>query len=92
MKGGGCIRQAEWHDIEFICAVTGDEGGFIAVGGVNGDLVVATKEVEFCEYSCVCKAIVKVVNAGDRESVFDCNIVETAIVDTHSHGSVFLFD
>ena len=56
-----------------------------------GDLVIARVEVEFGEVFGFAEVVVEIINAGNREVVFNGDIIQTTIVDTHSHRSVFLF-
>ena len=58
----------------------------------NGDLMIAAVEIKFGEVACCCETVVQVVDAWDREGVFDCNVVECAIVNAHAHASIFFLD
>ena len=61
------------------------------IARADSDLVIARVEIKFGEVVGFAKAVVEVIDAGDREVVLDSDIIEATIVDTHSHGSVFLF-
>ena len=50
--------KTEWHDVELVCSVACNKGGFVTVVGVNWDLVVARKEVKFGEDGGVCETVV----------------------------------
>ena len=58
----------------------------------DGDLVVTRVEVEFGEVFGFPEAIMEIIDAGDREVVFNGDIIQPTIVDTHSHRAIFLFD
>ena len=62
------------------------------VAASNGYLVIAAVEVEFGEVTGSGEAIVKVVDSWNGEVVFDCDVVECAVVDTHAHAAVFFLD
>ena len=61
------------------------------IARADSDLVIARVEVKFGEVFRFAQAIVEIIDAWDREVVFDSDIIEATIVDTHTHGSVFLF-
>ena len=61
------------------------------ITGADGDLVVTGVEIEFGEVFGFAEAVMEVIDAGDREVVFDSDIIEITIVDTESYGSIFLF-
>ena len=61
------------------------------IARADSDLVIARVEIKFGEVFGFAKAIVEVIDAGNREVVLDSDIIEATIVDTHAHGSVFLF-
>ena len=58
----------------------------------NGDLMVARVEVKFSKVVSACKAVVEVIDARNGEIVLLSDLIQGAIVDTHAHSSVFLFD
>ena len=91
MKRGGGIGESKGHNKEFVGAIAGGEGGLVFIARADSDLVIAGVKIKFGEVFCFAKAIVEVINAWDREIVLDSDIIEATIVDTHSHGSVFLF-
>ena len=91
MKRGGSIGESKGHNQEFIGAIAGGEGSFVFIARADSDLVIARVEVKFGEVFGFAQAIVEVIDAWDREVVFDSDIIEATIVDTHSHGAVFLF-
>ena len=91
MKRGGGIGESKGHNKEFIGAIAGGEGSLVFIARADSDLVIAGVKIKFGEVFCFAKAIVEVINAWDREIVLDSDIIEATIVDTHSHGSVFLF-
>ena len=62
------------------------------VAAPNGDLVITAVEVEFREVTGCGKAIMEVVDAWNGEVVFDCDVVECAVVNTHAHAAVFFLD
>ena len=62
------------------------------VSASNGDLVIAAVEVEFGEVTGCCEAIVEVVDMWDGEVVFDCDVIECAIINAHAYASVFFLD
>ena len=58
----------------------------------NWDLVVTAVEVEFGEVASCGEAIMEVVYAWNGEVVFDCDVVECAVVNAHAHCSIFFLD
>ena len=57
----------------------------------NSDLMITRIEIEFGKVFCFAKAVVEVVDAWYREIVFNSDIVQAMVIDTHSHRSIFLF-
>ena len=91
MECGGSIGESKRHNKKFIGAIAGSEGSLVFISRADSDLVIARVEIKFGEVFGFAQTIVEVINAWDREIVFNSNIIETTIVDTHSHGSIFLF-
>ena len=58
LKRCGCVRETEGHDVELICTVPCDECCFVAIGGVDGDLMITGEKVKFSEDGGVCEAVV----------------------------------
>ena len=92
LESGRGISESKWHDNEFVCAITGSEGGFVFVADFDGNLVITSEEIEFCEEFGVCEAVMKVVDSWKREVVFLRDFVQTAIVNTHANGSILFLD
>ena len=91
MECGGSIGKSKRHNKKFIGVIAGSEGSLVFISRADSDLVIARVKIKFSEVFCFAKAIVEVINAWDGEVVLNSNIIETTIVDTHPHRSIFLF-
>ena len=61
------------------------------IARADRDLVISRVEIKFSEVFSFAQTIVEVINAWNREVVFDSDVVQATIIDTHSHRSIFLF-
>ena len=59
---------------------------------MDANLVVPRSEVDLGEYLGTMEEISEIIDQGDRESVFDSDVVEGTIVDAHSKFPIFLLD
>ena len=64
----------------------------MTVGGVDGNLVISGEEIEFSKDSSMCEAVMEIIDARYGECIFDSNVVESTVVDTHTHSTILLFD
>jgi hypothetical protein len=92
LESGAGVFEAEGHDT--ICKRTprGNECGFVLIGWVNLDLVIARESVHKGE-SLVAGAIVdNLIDERRWEIVFGTCIVEIAKVGANANGALFFVD
>jgi hypothetical protein len=89
-EGGGGVGQTEGKYEELVVTVAGTEGSLRHVLVCDADLVVSGAKVDLAEDSGSLQAVEQFVNPGEGIAVLDGDVVESTIINTHTHGAVFL--
>ena len=92
LEGGAGIFEAEGHDM--ICKRTpgGDECGFVLIGWVNLDLVVAREVVHKGESFMASAIVDNLIDERRWEVVFWTSVIEIAKVGTNANRALFFVD
>jgi hypothetical protein len=88
LETGRSIRKSESHYAESEGAEWSHEGGLPFISGSDMDLVVTRFQVELHEDFRSSDLVHHFVDVGKRIAILNCDVVELAIVDDQSVGSV----
>jgi hypothetical protein len=88
LETGRSVRKSESHYAESEGAEWSHEGGLPFVSGLDTDLVVARFQVELCEDFRSSDLVHHFVDAGKWIAILDCDVIELAIVNDQSVGSI----
>jgi hypothetical protein len=92
LESGSCILEAERHDTIRKSAPGGSECGFVLIGWVNLNLVVARETIHEGQ-SLVTGAIIdNLVDKGHWKVVFGTGVIEIAEVCTDTDSALFFVD
>jgi hypothetical protein len=92
LERGWSIAETEGHDEELVVAISCPKRRFWDVFVLDANLPVAGTQVEFGEVFAPSKSVKEVFDAWERIFVLDCDVVECAIVNTHTEATILLFD
>ena len=62
------------------------------ISGNNSNLMIATAKIDLGEILRTLQAIEQLIHTRQWVTVLDRDLIESAIVDAHSHRAVFLLD
>jgi formyltetrahydrofolate hydrolase len=92
LERGWSIAESKGHDKELVVAISRPKRCFRNVLVLDANLPVSRAKIELCEVVASCKPIEEVIDARKRILVFDCDIVERPIINTHVEATVLLLD
>src|ERR1700716_647741 len=90
LERGWSVAETEGHDKELVVAISRPERCFRDILALDANLPVARTQIEFGEVLASCKPVEEVVDAGERILVLDCDVVECAIINTHTEATILL--
>jgi hypothetical protein len=88
LETGQSVRKSEGHYAESEGPEWSHEGGFPFVSGSDTDLVVAGFQVELHEDFRSSDSVHHFVDAGEQITILDHDVIELAIFDDWSAGSI----
>ena len=92
LESGSCILEAERHDTIHKSAPGASECGFVLIGWVDLNLVIAKEFVHEGESLMVGTIIDDLIDEGRWEVVLGTCVIEIAKVDANVDGSLFFVD
>lgn len=85
------MAQAEWHNVEIIEAVGGNECGLSIIALGNGNPPITTPEIQRVKVRRSLQRAQHVIHPWLKIDVLVCHLVKSEIINAEAQCSVFLF-
>src|SRR3954453_18407205 len=84
LECGGGVSEAKGHDLVLVMAISGTECSFLDIIFVDSNLMIPRAQVNLGEHLGMVKLVHEVLNERDGEPILDGDLVQGAVVHTHT--------